>query len=88
MADLVARRSCVFGAILAVLATAHGQAQPPSYKSTPARYGVVVEKNVTITTRDGTRLAADLYRPSTDGKPLEGRFPTLLTRTPYDKNGS
>ena len=87
MADLGARRRCVFGVILAVLTTAQGQAQPPSYKTRPARYGVVVEKNVTITTRDGTRLAADLYRPAVDGKPLDGRFPTLLTRTPYNKNG-
>ena len=37
--------------------------------------------------RDGVRLAADIYRPARDGKPAPGRFPTLLTRTPYDKNG-
>jgi predicted acyl esterase len=83
MVDLGARRRCVFGVIVAVLTSAaHGQAQPPSYRSTPARYEVVVEKNVTITTRDGTRLAADLYRPTAGGRPLDGRLPTLLTRTP------
>ena len=86
--DVGAGRRFLLGAILAALASAQTQAQPPTYKTSPGRYGVVVEKNVTITTRDGTRLAADLYRPATDGKPVEGRFPTLLTRTPYNKNGS
>src|SRR5438128_5640664 len=30
--------------------------------------------------RDGTMLRADIYRPK-----AEGKFPVLLTRTPYDK---
>ena len=38
--------------------------------------------------RDGVRLAADIYRPARDGKPAAGRFPTLLTRTPYNKDGA
>ena len=33
--------------------------------------------------RDGVRLATDIYRPS-----AEGRFPVLVTRTPYNKTGS
>jgi hypothetical protein len=37
---------------------------------------------VYIPTRDGTHLAADIYRPAT-----EGRFPCLMVRTPYNKNG-
>jgi putative CocE/NonD family hydrolase len=49
---------------------------------------VVVEKNVKVAVRDGTRLALDVYLPAADGKPLPGRHPTLLVRTPYDKNGS
>jgi putative CocE/NonD family hydrolase len=49
---------------------------------------VIVEKNVMIPVRDGVRLAADLYRPAKDGKVASGRFPSLLTRTPYDKTGS
>jgi putative CocE/NonD family hydrolase len=32
--------------------------------------------------RDGVVLRADIYRPKADGK-----FPVLLTRTPYDKRG-
>ena len=45
-------------------------------------------RNTMVAVRDGVRLAADVYRPARDGKPAEGRFPTLLTRTPYDKNGA
>lgn len=41
---------------------------------------VLVEKNVLIPMRDGIRLAADVYRPSTDGQ-----YPVLLQRTPYNK---
>lgn len=41
---------------------------------------VTVERNVKVTMRDGVSLRADIYRPKQDG-----RFPTLLQRTPYDK---
>jgi putative CocE/NonD family hydrolase len=41
-----------------------------------------------IPVRDGTRLAADIYQPSREGKMVPGRFPALLTRTPYDKAGT
>ncbi|HEY2548682.1 MAG TPA: CocE/NonD family hydrolase, partial [Candidatus Acidoferrum sp.] len=43
-------------------------------------YGVVVERNVAAKMRDGVTLRADIYRPKVDGK-----FPVLLVRTPYDK---
>ena len=38
-----------------------------------------------IPVRDGLRMAMDLYRPARNGVPVEGRFPVLLNRTPYDK---
>lgn len=41
---------------------------------------VLLERNVDMPMRDGTRLRADVYRP--DGG---GRHPVLLQRTPYDK---
>ena len=41
---------------------------------------VLVEKNVLVPMRDGVNLAADVYRPSQDG-----RYPVLLQRTPYNK---
>ncbi len=36
--------------------------------------------------RDGVQLAADVYLPSKDGlAAVPGRFPVILSRTPYDK---
>ncbi len=49
------------------------------------RYGVALAKDVLVTMRDGIRLATDLYRPARDGELVEGRYPTILCRTPYDK---
>ena len=45
-------------------------------------YEVVIERDVTAKMRDGVVLRADVYRPKADGK-----FPVLLQRTPYNKNG-
>lgn len=50
-------------------------------------YDVVVERNVAVPMRDGVVLAADLYRPARDGTPAPGRFPAVMERTPYDKEG-
>jgi putative CocE/NonD family hydrolase len=49
---------------------------------------VAVQKNVMIPVSDGIRLAADIYRPAREGKSAAGKFPALLTRTPYDKGGT
>lgn len=46
------------------------------------KYEVVKEQNVYIPMTDGTRLAADIYRPA--GAPGE-RFPCLFEMTPYRK---
>jgi putative CocE/NonD family hydrolase len=43
-------------------------------------YEVAMERNVAVTMRDGTVLRADTYHPKAPGK-----FPVVLTRTPYDK---
>lgn len=40
----------------------------------------VVEKDVMVPMRDGVRLATDIVRPR-----KEGRFPVILSRTPYGK---
>lgn len=45
-------------------------------------YPVVAQRNVEARMRDGVVLRADVYRPDKDGK-----FPVLLERTPYNKNG-
>lgn len=49
---------------------------------------VLVEKDVMVPMRDGVKLATDVYRPAKDGKALEGRLPVILTRLPYNKDGS
>jgi putative CocE/NonD family hydrolase len=48
-------------------------------------FDVVVERDVMVTMRDGARMATDIYRPARDGRPVEGRLPVLLNRTPYNK---
>ena len=52
----------------------------------PAVYDSETQRNVFVEMRDGVKLAADLHRPSRDGKPLDGPFPVLLQRTPYNKS--
>lgn len=46
------------------------------------QYAVTVEKNVPMRTRDGITLYADVYRPD-----APGRFPVLVARGPYGKDG-
>jgi uncharacterized protein len=45
-----------------------------------------VEKNRMVAMRDGVRLATDIYRPARGGTPVDGKFPVILERTPYNKN--
>lgn len=42
---------------------------------------ICVERNVAVPMRDGVVLRADVFRPEP-----EGRYPVLLTRTPYGKS--
>jgi uncharacterized protein len=46
---------------------------------------VALTSDVMVPMRDGVKLATDIYRPARSGKPLAGRFPALLMRTPYNK---
>ncbi len=71
--------TCVIrGALLAVasLAVAHA-----------AEAGSFAVETVWMPLRDGVRLATDVYRPAHGGVALEGRFPVILTRSPYNKRG-
>jgi putative CocE/NonD family hydrolase len=49
-------------------------------QSIPSAAPILVEHNVSMKTRDGVILRADIYRPTGPGP-----FPVLLQRTPYDK---
>jgi hypothetical protein len=75
---ILRRGSIVCGLLLAALPL-WGQ------EGTASQYGpnVHYEHNVTMKTRDGVVLRADLYRPA-----AEGKYPTLLQRTPYNKDGA
>jgi putative CocE/NonD family hydrolase len=47
---------------------------------------VLVQQDIRVPVRDGTKLSLDLYLPAQHGKAIEGKHPTLLSRTPYNKN--
>ncbi len=50
--------------------------------SSEPTYQAQIDFDARVPMRDGTLLSADIYRPRTSG-----RFPVLLLRTPYLKNG-
>jgi putative CocE/NonD family hydrolase len=50
-----------------------------------APFDVALTSNVMVPMRDGVKLATDVYRPARNGKPVAGRFPVILERTPYGK---
>ncbi len=76
------------GGLLGLDGSQAARAQGPKTSSRLPNFEAVVQKNVMISMRDGVSLAADLYRPGHDGKPAPERFPALLTRTPYNKDGA
>ena len=63
--------SLAFG-FVALTATAH--LAPPD--------SITIQFDARIPMRDGVTLAADIYRPANPG-----RYPVVLMRTPYNKNG-
>jgi len=72
--------------ILLVLSAAFGPFEKPIHAqsaqpaSAPTGYEVAIQTNVPVKMRDGVTLIADIYRPKAQGK-----FPVLLTRTPYNR---
>ena len=47
------------------------------------KFEVRVDRNTNVPMRDGVKLAADIYRPD-----VAGKYPVILTRTPYKKEMS
>ena len=70
------------GVLAAVLFTLAASELTPLSRADTEKYEVTVERNAAARMRDGVTLRADIYRPKADGK-----FPVLLVRTPYDKQG-
>ncbi|GAA1924083.1 CocE/NonD family hydrolase [Nocardioides marmoribigeumensis] len=73
---------------LAPAAQAASSTAPASgWKARPATYGVASTKDVPVRMSDGTVLRADVLRPAkADGTPAPGRFPVIVTQTPYNKS--
>src|SRR5688572_6306997 len=69
-----------------VLLPAVVAAEPPKVAPSSPRNEVIVEKDIRIPMRDGVKLALDVYRPAQNGVAMPGKFATLLSRTPYNKN--
>lgn len=69
----------LFAAILLQAAQQAPQIDPSTF---------VVEKNVMVAMRDGVKLATDIYFPATGGVKREGKFPAILERMPYNKDGA
>ncbi len=79
------KRRLVAIIVLGLTGAAFAAGQQPSQ---PPAGSYVVEKNVMVPMRDGVRLATDLYFPAREGARLEGRFPAVMERTPYNKDGA
>jgi putative CocE/NonD family hydrolase len=55
---------------------------PPFASRAEEAYPVRIDFNQRVKMRDGVELSADIYRPD-----MGDRFPVILSRTPYNKNG-
>jgi len=69
--------------LLAFVATTTICAQSPQPEGS-----FLVKKNVMVPMRDGVRLATDIYFPARGGVRLEGKFPVVMERIPYNKDGA
>lgn len=65
---------------LATMAVLLGAATAAAAAAAPGEPSPVVDRGVPVPMRDGVRLQADVLRPAADG-----RFPTLVYRTPYGR---
>ena len=72
-------------ALLVVAAMLLLTAPASAWEPRAATFGVVKESDVPIVMSDGVTLFADVVRPATGGKPAPGRFPVVVTQTPYNK---
>jgi putative CocE/NonD family hydrolase len=68
----------------AALGLVGGSAEAAASDAAPFEVGL--ESGVRVSMRDGVRLATDVYRPYRAGRPVAGRFPVILERTPYGRN--
>ena len=79
------KRTLLFVPVIFLIAFGVSAQTAPQTQSQNPPADVTVQKNVMIPMRDGVRLAADVYIPAKDGVALPGKYPTILSRTPYNK---
>lgn len=56
------------------------------YDGSYRKYDSIVERHIAVTMPDGVTLYLDLYRPALDGAAVDGAWPVVLERSPYDKD--
>src|SRR5689334_11619778 len=61
------------------------ETQATGFGGSNIQFDYVVERDVAVVARDGTRLSADVYRPALGGRAVDGKWPAILERTPYDR---
>src|SRR5581483_1730526 len=83
------RPAAVAAAVAAALAAPGAAwADGPWHAEAPI-YGVSAPTQHMVTMSDGVQLAADVYVPTQpDGSPAHGRFPVILSQTPYGKESA
>lgn len=81
------RRLPLAAVLLSLLVPATAGAATPDFTPGPDAYPkIVTESNVAIRMSDGVTLRASVRRPAlADGTAAPGRFPGVLTQTPYNK---
>jgi uncharacterized protein len=82
------KRRTVLSFALIILFCFPAIARQAQNRPVEANPNVAVQKNVMIAMRDGVKLACDIYLPAKDGVALSGKFPTILSRTPYGKDAA
>src|SRR5688572_17503761 len=76
----------VLATLGAPLAAQPSRMPPPGWPASPKQFDAAQsDTNRMIPTRDGKRMATDIFRPARNGVPVAGRYPVLLNRTPYNK---
>src|SRR5688572_23686139 len=78
--------ACGKSAIPESVKAQQGSAPPPELPA--PTFAQTVSQELAIPMQDGVRLAATVTFPSLDGStPAPGRFPVVVSITPYSRNG-
>ena len=55
--------------------------------ASPEQFDVALSSNVKVAMRDGIKLATDIYQPARNGTAVAEKFPVIVSRSPYNKDG-